>query len=279
MKNTSTVVLVILLAITLGASAAGSFLYFGSSNQLFKQTENNEIPEETEAARPMNASPGLTTTYLLEKYINSEPTATKSSNQPLDLKTTVASIFWVGEAADASNSFIPNDKSAWDSFWQERYGGIDSPDDRCGYKPCSFTPKENPFYFALPYNDLDPNGHRKLSAVQVPWFSAYQDQKSILKNRWIQVARGDLICYAQWQDVGPLETDDFAYVFGNEPPKNTFGVKAGLDISPAVRDCLKMTTNELVKWKFVEDNQVPLGPWKEIVTTSPVQWQQTLPGD
>ncbi|MDQ3008884.1 MAG: hypothetical protein M3Q81_04800 [bacterium] len=185
---------------------------------------------------------------------------------------TKASIFWVGEASDASNAFIANDRSAWDTGWQESFGGVDDPDNRCGFNPCDFTPLENPFYFALPYNDLDRAGNRKDSARLVPWFAEKQQLKSVIKNSWVEFRRIGTTCYAQWQDVGPLESDDFEYVFGDAQPKNLFGVKAGIDVSPAVRDCLKMTTNEMVSWRFVDEADVPAGPWKQIITTSPVNW-------
>jgi hypothetical protein len=46
--------------------------------------------------------------------------------------------------------------------------------------------------------------------------------------------------------VGPFEVDDFDYVFGATPnPRNTFDVKAGLDVSPAVWHYLGMTTMKL----------------------------------
>ncbi|MCK5506450.1 MAG: hypothetical protein KAJ10_14910 [Thermodesulfovibrionia bacterium] len=185
-------------------------------------------------------------------------------------KHTITTLFWVGEEANKDNNFISNTSSAWDEGWLEHYGGIDSPLHRCGYKPCAFKPKENPFYFALPYNDLNNNGIRKESAKLIPWYQENIDKTSILKNRWIEIVYRENICYAQWEDVGPLETDDIGYVFGNSPSNNTFGVQAGLDISPAVWDCLKLNTNYFITWRFVVELEVPPGPWKEIVTRSDV---------
>ena len=47
-------------------------------------------------------------------------------------------------------------------------------------------------------------------------------------------------CFAQWQDVGPFGEDDFGWVFGSaKKPKNTQGLKAGLDISPATAQFLE----------------------------------------
>ncbi len=259
------------LVFILAFSALVSFYYFGNENNsaaISTITKPTTKHQEKKSPTKINL-PIIMPVATTPPTPNSKPT---KPDPPPGTKLTRASIFWVGEAADESNAFIPNDKSAWDTQWQERYGGIDSPDDRCSYHPCAFTPQENPFYFALPYNDLDARGQRKASAEKIPWFQSYQNEKTVLKNRWVSITFEGTTCYAQWQDVGPLKTDDFAYVFGNGQPTNTFGVKAGIDVSPAVRDCLGMRTNEIVAWKFVADHQVPPGPWKEIVTSSAVHW-------
>lgn len=176
-----------------------------------------------------------------------------------------ATIFWVGEGATEDNEFISNKASAWDRNWQENYGGVDDPNARDGYLPQGFTPKQNPFYFALPYNDLDDNKSRKENSKKIPWYSTSSaEEVSIVKNRWIQLGTEEEICYAQWQDVGPGETDDFDYVFGNSAPKNT---RYGIDLSPALRDCLKVGGLSTVWWQFIDYKNVPNGPWKEIVTT------------
>lgn len=189
---------------------------------------------------------------------------------PEGFKAALATVFWVGEEADPDNSFIANDESAWDSYWRENFGGVDDPYDRCGYRPCAFTPKENPFYFALPYNDLDDAGVQKENAGRIPWFGKAPGGESLVKNRWIEVRLRGERCFAQWEDVGPFESDDVEYVFGEAPSQNTEGVGAGLDLSPAVRDCLRMRGNEVVFWKFVEAEEVPEGPWREVVTSTGV---------
>jgi hypothetical protein len=85
----------------------------------------------------------------------------------------------------------------------------------------------------------------------------------------VQINQGDRTCYAQWEDVGPFEDDDFAFVFGSsKQPWNSFDAKAGLDVSPAVRQYLRMEHNGYTAWRFVEAADVPAGPWTEIVTTS-----------
>ena len=182
----------------------------------------------------------------------------------------ISTVFWVGEPADASNANISNAESAWDGNWQTHFGGFDDPDHRNGYNPAGFTPNENPFYFALPYNDLDDNGNRKASASNCPNVGA--SAVSWCKNGWIKITKGSKTAYAQWQDVGPLQEDDTNYVFGTAAPKNTWGAKAGVDVSPAVRDYLGLGDVDRVSWIFVSASSVPAGPWKTIVTTSPGGW-------
>lgn len=179
-------------------------------------------------------------------------------------KKAITTMFWVGEDADADNAYISNSPSYWDEKWQEHFGGVDDPDNRCGYTPCGFTPKENPFYIALPYGEYDEDGNLK----------ADRPQSFTFKNHWVEVVYGGKTCYGQWEDVGPIHEDDQAYVFGKaQVPLNTFDEKAGLDISPALRTCLGMNDNDTSSWRFVEAKDVPTGPWKTTVTTSGISWE------
>jgi hypothetical protein len=181
--------------------------------------------------------------------------------------------FYVGEPATAANGFIPNVRSAWDDFWQQHYGGVDDPVHRNGFLPAGFLPGQNPFYFALPYDDLNDQGVRKANARRViPWARTTHvpPGDSLVKNRWILIQAHGKVAYAQWEDVGPFLTDDTAYVFGNAPPANTDGVHSGLDVSPAVRDFLGLADVDHTRWRFVNAGQVPGGPWQQIVTTSQV---------
>ncbi len=164
----------------------------------------------------------------------------------------MTTLFWVGEPSDSENAYIANDQSFWDDEWEKRFGGVDDPANRCGYRPCAFVPNENPFYFALPYGDID---------------------KPQYKNTWIKIVRGTATCYAQWEDVGPFVYNDTEYVFGIGAPKNKFNKGAGLDVSPAVWGCLKMTDNAKTRWEFVDMSAVPQGPWLETVTTSGTNWK------
>jgi hypothetical protein len=175
-----------------------------------------------------------------------------------------ATVFWVGESADSSNKFIHNQSSAWVEDWVSAYGGIDNPDNRCDHLPCSFVPHENPFYFALPYNDIDENGELKPSARNIPWFTATQeDDSSIVKNRWIKIVNQNKTVYAQWEDVGPFGEDDFNYVFGDERPA---APEAGIDLSPATASWIGVDGRSVVSWQFVNDTDVPDGPWRKTIT-------------
>lgn len=186
----------------------------------------------------------------------------------------ITTIFWAGEAADANNAYISNSPSAWDEKWAEHYGGFDDPAQRNGYWPAAFTPKENPFYFALPYNDYDANGNRRPNAGQCSAVTGVSSSStSWCKNAWIKIVKGSKVAYAQWQDVGPMLEDDADYVFGTARPRNTSLAKAGLDVSPAVRDYLNLQDVDTTSWMFVSAGAVPAGPWKTIVTTSGVYWE------
>ena len=191
-------------------------------------------------------------------------------------KNITVTVFWVGEKAGFGNSFIPNSASAWDGQWKEHYGGTDSPRNRNGFYPADFAPMENPFYFALPYNDFDQDGQRKSEVYKlIPWVGGMNldENKSICKNQWIKIIREEKIVYAQWEDVGPYGEDDGAYVFGDGEPRNGQNEDAGIDVSPAVRDYLGLEGIDKVDWQFVDYKDVPDGPWKELITTSQISWQ------
>jgi len=98
------------------------------------------------------------------------------------------------------------------------------------------------------------------------------DFVSYCKNKWIKIIYKDKICYAQWEDVGPFETDDIAYVFGNSRPKNRKNGGVGLDISPACFKYLGMKDNDYTDWQFVDFSNVPDGPWLRYITISNPRW-------
>jgi hypothetical protein len=191
----------------------------------------------------------------------------------------VTTTFWVGEKATKNNP-VPNLASSWDTRWATSYGGTDTPDrtERKSFQPASFTPRQNPFYVALPYNDVSRGEHKPEAAQVIPWFK--EEYKgpgvSVLKDRWIAIRRGNRTAYAQWEDCGPFRTDHSAYVFGNERPKPNLNKGAGLDVSPAVRDYLGMNDTDVTDWKFVEYKEVPQGPWSQLGENNPFVLQRRI---
>ena len=187
-------------------------------------------------------------------------------------------VFWVGEKPTAANP-VPNHKSSWDQKWEKNFGGYDDPkkSQRIAnyttgeFRPKNFKPKMNSFYIALPYNDISQTGigYKPEAARVIPWFSRTHPERqgrSVCKGRWLQVFYGGRSCYAQWEDSGPWLTNDWPFVFGNKPPKTTRNGAAGIDVSPAIRDYLQLTSGDKVHWRFVEESQVPYGPWKKYAT-------------
>ena len=186
-------------------------------------------------------------------------------------KNIIATTFWIGESASGSNAFISNVASAWDDNWQVHYGGVDDPKNRDGFYPADFTPQENPFYFALPYNDFDANGNRKTDVNKIIYWAndfSWDASQSMLKNQWIKITHNGISAYAQWEDVGPFGEDDSSYVFGAKLPQSQSNNNAGLDLSPAIQTFLNLSGEGSVDWQFVKEADVPAGPWKDIITTS-----------
>jgi hypothetical protein len=171
----------------------------------------------------------------------------------------ISTVFWIGETGSGPT----NARSAWDANWMADYGGVDDPRNRKGFEPVGFVPHQNPFYVALPYCDMQ-NGQLKNEAAKVvPWFiEGFRGQnQSVCKGRWLEIRHGIKLCYAQWEDAGPFRTDHAKYVFGEESPAANLNHGAGIDVSPAVRDFLGLRSLDVVDWKFVEQAEVPAGPW------------------
>lgn len=173
-------------------------------------------------------------------------------------------VFWIGEPASPEHP-VSNEKSAWDPDWVLHYGGIDAPDTatRRNFIPAGFVPGLNPFYVALPYNDVDDQRTKTEATLVVPWFRTVfvRGGASVCKGRWVAIRHGRRVCYAQWEDVGPFCTDHWQYVFGTECPRANANGGAGLDVSPAVRDYLGLSSIDRCDWKFVDLAYVPFGPW------------------
>jgi hypothetical protein len=176
-----------------------------------------------------------------------------------------STVFWVGEKATGRSP--SNERSAWDKLWMEHFGGYDSPEETertPWYTPKSFQPRENPFYVALPYCDLVDGKFRPEASAVIPWFSlCYRGSGvSVCKDRWVAIYAHGRVAFAQWEDVGPFETDDWAYVFGDQgAPRHGYSQNAGIDVSPAVRSYLGLSGIDKVSWRFVEVSQVAGGPW------------------
>lgn len=219
---------------------------------------------------------------------------THSGQRMYPLHTNItATVFWIGEPK-GSGSTENNALSAWDDAWLSHYGGFDdyrrvrSAAD--GYFPHGFRPRENPFYVDLPYDDFRDDGKPRADRLAVvPWassssarlaaFSRRRRPFSLLKNRWLKLMHHGRICYAQWEDSGPYVYDDANYVFGSHDarPRSRRARSAGLDVSPAVRDCLRFNglnnDENTVDWQFVDDQDVPRGPWLRVVTKRQVFWR------
>ncbi len=180
-------------------------------------------------------------------------------------RNIVTTVFWVGELPTPNNP-TPNTASSWDKRWKYSFGGYDDPDPKArkGFRPAAFVPRQNPFYVALPYNDVMRGGKTRPEAPRViPWFRDrfVKQGHTVLKGKWVAIRKGRKVCYAQWEDCGPFRTDHWQYVFGNARPKWNINKGAGLDVSPAVRDYLGLTGIDLTDWKFVDFREVPRGPW------------------
>jgi hypothetical protein len=180
----------------------------------------------------------------------------------------VTTIFWCGENA-AQNNPVHNHSSSWDLYWSQSFGGYDNPDPTArtrDYRPIAFVPKQNPFYFALPYNDVSRGATKPEAHDVIPWFrhAFVRDGQSVCRDRWIAIRNGrnGRIAYAQWSDCGPFRTDHWQYVFGEARPLPNLNGGAGLDVSPSVRDFLGLSPIDVTDWRFVDAREVPPGPWR-----------------
>jgi len=207
----------------------------------------------------------------------------------------VATTFWVGEVFDPSAADGSQRISTYDSDWLGSYGGCDgvAVDDECrteertaanGFFPTRMTPRQNPFYLDLPFDDVNDDEAFATRGAVVPWaddadYASLVDDRSasLMKNRWVVLHKEGRVCYGQIQDAGPGEYRDAAYVFGSDDrrPANARFNGAGLDVSPALNGCLGFGEldgeDDRVDWAFVDEADVPDGPWTRIVTRSPVR--------
>ena len=206
----------------------------------------------------------------------------------------VATTFWVGEIFDAHSPNGSQVVSTYDARWMLHYGGCDGvvTYGKCeterrvpanGFFPTRMTPRENPFYLDLPFNDVNNAAAFSQRAQLIPWADdpgyaghAHDPAFSYMKNRWVKLMRDGRTCYGQIEDAGPGTYDDYRYVFGtsNRRPANRLYNAAGLDVSPALTGCLSFTElngdGNRIDWQFVNAVDVPSGPWTRLVTTQGV---------
>ena len=202
----------------------------------------------------------------------------------------VATTFWVGEIFDPSASDGSQVLSTYDAAWQAHYGGCDGvvvgrdcqTEPRTaanGYFPTRMTPRQNPFYLDLPYDDINDATAFASRGTVVPWANTpgyagriADPSFSLMKNRWVRLRRGAQVCYGQIEDAGPGQYHDSDYVFGtaDRRPANQDFNNAGLDVSPALNGCLGFAElngeDDLLDWQFVDAADVPAGPWSTLIT-------------
>jgi TonB family protein len=207
----------------------------------------------------------LLTASSAETAVPAPPVASPSGEVFPWKTNVVTTVFWVGEE-QITGKTSPQHQSVWDKDWLKNFGGVDTPEPaaRHDYIPISFVPRQNPFYCALPYNDVEQGQFKPEAPIVIPWFKQVHAEpgQSVCKDRWVAIRKGDHICYAQWEDCGPFRTDHFQYVFQNEQPTPNASHDAGLSVSPAVRDHLGLAPTDVADWRFVEVSDVPPGPWR-----------------
>jgi len=230
----------------------------------FASTYASPLIPLTSASGGSYSSPSRTTspssdfvfTNFDRKYKNTYPWKTN----------IITTMFWIGEGSTPLSS-TTNVESSWDEDWLPHNHGSDSPNDRDGWASGSHASTLNPFYVALPFNDLAfPDKAREW--LPRGWYRRPEDGKQVsaCKDRWVEIKnrQGD-VCYAQWEDVGPLRYDHAEYVFGDERPIGMGDDHAGLDVSPAVAQYLNIDgRNRLTSWRFVDDADVRPGAWLKL---------------
>jgi hypothetical protein len=229
----------------------------------YRQTIASSLsPLQPQSPPPPNYQPGNGSPY--DNYNDNPLGGTKKTRTYPWKRDIITTEFWIGEPGSVISP-TDNVASAWDENWRSSNHGADSPTDRQGYVPASHAPTLNTFYVALPFNDLAyPEEARR-------WLPEGWERRpgkdgkpvSACKDRWVEIKneQGD-VCYAQWEDVGPLTSDHPQYVFGDERP-DTY-TRAGLDVSPAVAKYLGIEPegkNRLTSWRFVDAQDVPVGSW------------------
>ena len=105
-----------------------------------------------------------------------------------------------------------------------------------------------------------PQGGRKKD----PGFG--ESREPLTRNRWVEIRYKDKSCYAQWQDVGPMGEDDFDGCSGTPRSPRTGRAQGRPRYFAAAAQYLGVEGSARTEWRFVDEAQVPGGPWKTIVT-------------
>lgn len=232
-------------------------------------------------------------TSRADARVSGETAKAHGRHYPLHTRI-VATTFWVGEIFDPHSPDGSQVISTYDAHWMKHYGGCDGvvTRGRCetqrrvaanGFFPTRMTPRENPFYLDLPFDDVNNAAAFSQRARLVPWANdpgyaghAHDPAFSYMKNRWVKLMRDGRTCYGQIEDAGPGDYNDHRYVFGadNHRPASRLYNRAGLDVSPALTGCLVFSElngdDDRVNWQFVDAVDVPHGPWTRLVTTQAV---------
>lgn len=258
----------------LAAAVVSAACAFAASPVLGHQTNRVPAPQSRAATGPANR------VSVVDAAVRKRP------KYPWHNRI-VATTFWVGEIFSSG----PNGSqviSTYDDKWLQHYGGCDGVVVRgaCrterrtaanGYFPRHMKPKQNPFYLDLPYDDVNDRIGAANRARVIPWahYPRYRailrnPNRSLMKNHWVKIQKGNRVCYGQIEDAGPGQYHDAAYVFGTARPRNRLYNGAGMDVSPALNGCLGFAElngdTDVVRWRFVNSRSVPPGPWTRIVT-------------
>ncbi len=214
------------------------------------------LQAETSQLHPMPTSPSGTLVSSPADF----KTAPQACPPVYQWKTAIlAEMFYIGEAKHEANG--------WSKGWNNTSSPKDDPNDRNGYASGDHASTINPFYVALPFNDLAYPDKAK-QYLPPAWLQSAKDGKSVCQHRWVEIKMEDgsgHICYAQWEDVGPLRNDHVEYLFGPERP-NT-GNRAGIEVSPAVAAYLGFANIKSpinVRWRFADDTDIPPGQWLKL---------------
>jgi hypothetical protein len=293
-------------------SAASSDVTGNSSRRGQSHTRVKSTPKSTPTPTPSVIAPPPTAAPIAAPVPAPAPAPAPSPAAAAAIGTSalhtniVSTTFWVGEIFDASLPDGSQMFSAYNSNWFASFGGCDgvSTGGGCGteartaangFFPTQMTPKENPFYLDLPFDDVNDGTAFKERCQVVPWATAdnaasgvnhcADSNYSYMKNHWVQLTGpSGSVCYGQVEDAGPSSGvlyHDANYVFGTADarPANTqfsgdSSQGAGADVSPSLTGCLGFADvngdTDHVKWRFVDRSSVPAGPWLNVETSSKV---------